>query len=188
VASAGAALGIHPFDQPDVQMAKDLAREAIAGKTTKKKPGDTDTISMESPDEVVRGIEGLLDKTRPGGYFAIQAYLEVKPRIREHLQAIRHKIRDRFKLATTVGFGPRFLHSTGQIHKGGPNTGVFLQLVDEPAEDLAVPDTDYTFGDVIAAQAMGDYQVVRQRDRRVLRVQLGKESERTLGILDAGLR
>ncbi len=83
----------------------------------------------------------------------------------------------RERLATTLGYGPRFLHSTGQLHKGGPNTGLFLQLVDEPEGDLEVPETDYTFGSLTQAEALGDYQALKQLGRRILRINLGKEAK-----------
>ena len=122
-----------------------------------------------------------------GDYISLQAYLNPTPDTSSTLQKIRAKLRDRTKAATTVGFGPRFLHSTGQLHKGGPNTGVFLQIVDEPAEPLPVPETNYSFAQLIRAQAEGDYQALKQRGRRVLRVQLGRDTaglrqlEETLG-------
>jgi transaldolase/glucose-6-phosphate isomerase len=103
------------------------------------------------------------------------------------LQSIREDLQRRFRLATTVGYGPRFLHSTGQLHKGGPGSGLLLQIVDEPAVDLAVPETDYTFGRLIAAQSVGDYQAMQQRDRRVLRVNVGSDRVEGLAALQAAL-
>src|SRR5437868_7673110 len=101
------------------------------------------------------------------------AYIDRSDEDDAQLQAIRLRLRDHLRLATTLGYGPRFLHSTGQLHKGGPNTGLFLQLVDEPSDDVAVPETNYTFGQLIRAQALGDFQALKQRGRRVLRIQLG---------------
>ena len=89
-------------------------------------------------------------------------------------------LRQKTRLATTAGYGPRFLHSTGQLHKGGPNTGLFLQLVDQPGADVPVPETNYTFGQLIKAQAQGDWQALTQRGRRVIRVQLGSDAEGSL--------
>ena len=103
-------------------------------------------------------------------------FRDVRPGL-DRLEAIRTRIRDATGAATTLGFGPRFLHSTGQLHKGGPNTGLFLQLVDTPEEALPVPETDYTFRQLIRAQAIGDYQALVERDRRVLRVQLGADAQ-----------
>jgi transaldolase/glucose-6-phosphate isomerase len=174
VAAAGAALGIHPFNQPDVELAKQLAREAM-------KKGNSGTgvgvksVSASKPDELRRAIRNWLDEAPAGNYVAIQAYLAPTAATTAHLENLQRVVRDRSKLATTLGCGPRFLHSTGQLHKGGPNTGRFLQLVDDPADDLAVPETGYTFGALIRAQALGDYQALVQRNRRVLRVNLGRD-------------
>jgi transaldolase/glucose-6-phosphate isomerase len=112
---------------------------------------------------------------RPGDYVAVQAYLAPRAEITKTLQRLRERLRDRLRVTTTLGYGPRFLHSTGQLHKGGPASGVFLQFVDDPATDLAVPETDYAFGQLIRAQALGDLRALRQRGRRVLRVHLGSD-------------
>ncbi|MGZ8753731.1 MAG: hypothetical protein ACXW15_00935, partial [Acidimicrobiia bacterium] len=104
------------------------------------------------------------------------------------LQSIREDLQQRFRIATTVGFGPRFLHSTGQLHKGGPASGLFLQIVDQPEFDVDVPETDYSFGRLITAQSVGDYQAMRQRHRRVLRVNLGGDRMEGLADLQAALR
>ena len=121
-----------------------------------------------------------LAKAQAGDYAAVQAYLRPTPETTALLQAVRVALGDRMHLATTLGYGPRFLHSTGQLHKGGPNTCLILQLVDEPADDLAVPETNYTFGSLIHAQALGDYQALKQRGRRVLRIRLGKDTPKGL--------
>jgi transaldolase/glucose-6-phosphate isomerase len=104
------------------------------------------------------------------------------------LQAIRHMVRDTKKVATVVGFGPRFLHSTGQAYKGGPNSGVFLQITCDDAEDLPVPEQKYSFGVVKAAQARGDFAVLAERGRRALRVHLGKDVKAGLGKLQAAVK
>ena len=109
---------------------------------------------------------------KPGDYLAIQAYIPRNGETEARLHAARMRLRDRLRVATTVGFGPRFLHSTGQFHKGGPNSGVFVQVVDEPAEDLAIPGQPYTFGTLLAAQSLGDLQSLRSHGRRVARVHL----------------
>ncbi len=124
----------------------------------------------------------------PGDYLAIQAYLPMDASVGPVLQSIRKAVQHRFRIATTVGYGPRFLHSTGQLHKGGPASGVFLQIVDQPDLDLDVPETDYSFGRLIAAQSVGDYQALRQRNRRVLRVNLGGNRTQGLAELQAALR
>jgi transaldolase/glucose-6-phosphate isomerase len=110
-----------------------------------------------------------------GDYFALLAYIQMNDEHEGMLQAIRHNVRDHHRVATCLGFGPRFLHSTGQAYKGGPNSGVFLQITCDDAVDLPVPEQKYTFGVVKAAQARGDFQVLAQRQRRALRVHLGKD-------------
>jgi len=122
-------------------------------------------------------------KVKPGAYIGLQAYLKVDPGIMRGLQYLRCHLRSRLHLATTLGLGPRFLHSTGQLHKGGPNTGVFLQLIDSPQDDIAVPETDYTFCELFAAQALGDYHALLQRDRWVIRVNLGTDPAHGLQML-----
>ncbi|MCH8268086.1 MAG: hypothetical protein IH846_11250 [Acidobacteria bacterium] len=184
VAAAGAVLGIHPFNQPDVQLAKKLAREAMAAKSGRAKGmGDERVreLSVERSEELKGMLGSWLQEAQAGDYLAIHAYMAPAMGTAAALQNLRAKLRDRLHLATTVGFGPRFLHSTGQLHKGGPKTGLFLQLVDEPATDLPVPEMTYSFGALIRAQAMGDFQALRQRGRRVLQVNMGND-------VPAGLR
>ncbi len=174
VAAAGSVLGIHPFNQPDVELAKDLARKAMAGAGTGQQ-SDAEAVRIEPKQTLARAVSAWLSRARPGDYVAVQAYLAPTADTESALQHVRLALRDRLRLATTVGYGPRFLHSTGQLHKGGPNTGLFLQLVDEPAGDLPVPGADYTLGTLLHAQALGDYRALQQRGRRVLRVMLGRD-------------
>lgn len=175
VAAAGAVLGIHPFNQPDVQLAKDLAQQAMqkggrAGENTA-----AGAVSASDPQALAREVGRILSTVRPGDYACIQAYLPPTEHTSAALREMRSIIHDRTHAATTAGYGPRFLHSTGQLHKGGPNTGVFIQLIDTPDEDVPVPETSYTFGELIRAQALGDDTALRQRGRRVLRVNLGRD-------------
>jgi transaldolase/glucose-6-phosphate isomerase len=171
VACAGAILGINPFDQPDVQLAKDLARQAMQRQTRQPAPG-ADPISASDTDALRRALSEW-PEVEPGDYISLQAYLAQNQDTSAALNEIRATLGSRLGVATTCGYGPRFLHSTGQLHKGGPNTGHFLQLVDRPEGDVSVPGTDYTFGELIAAQALGDYRALVQRQRSVLRVDLG---------------
>jgi hypothetical protein len=175
-ASAGAVLGIHPFNQPDVQLAKDLTRSAMekSKETTETVNEPFDGVSIGEEKACATAIKGLFSKAMPGDYVAVQAYLPPTPEITLALQNVRHALLKRTRLATTLGFGPRFLHSTGQLHKGGPNTVFAIQVVDEPEQDLPVPETDYTFATLIEAQAMGDYRALQQRERKVLRITLGQ--------------
>jgi transaldolase/glucose-6-phosphate isomerase len=180
VAATGAVLGIHPFNQPDVQLAKDLARQAMSGDESglKAKLSELPSLPLKSssPQEVTRRLEAWLRDARRGDYVALQAYLAPTSEVTAALQEIRVALRRRLQLATTLGYGPRFLHSTGQLHKGGPNSGIFLQLTDDPAQELPVPETNYTFDALIRAQALGDLLALTQRGRRALRVHLGKDT------------
>lgn len=159
-------LGVNPFDQPNVQEAKDATALALTGNAA---PNPT-----QSPAEV-------LDLVRPGDYIAINAFVARDRLHAETLQTVRTHLRNRHHVATVTGFGPRFLHSTGQLYKGGPNNGVFLQVVQEQEADLAIPGRDYTFGELIRAQADGDLASLQKRGRRVARLtmeqlaQLAKE-------------
>ena len=176
VAAAGAVLGIQPFNQPDVQLAKELAKKAMAVAGSATQAGAADLVHAEDKSKLSQAANELLSSVKPGDYLSIQAYLNPTAETWSALQQIRASLRDRTKAATTLGFGPRFLHSTGQLHKGGPNSGVFLQIVDELAEELPVPETNYSFAQLIRAQAEGDYQALKQRERRVLRLQLGRDT------------
>ena len=177
VAAAGAVLGILPFNQPDVQLAKELARQAMGEKS--ERDGDasegTEPVSISESETFSLAVRAWLAGAKEGDYFSLQAYLAPTPETSEGLETVRRQLGERTGLATTSGYGPRFLHSTGQLHKGGPNTGLFLQIVDEPGENLSVPETDYTFGALIEAQAWGDFKALRQRGRRILRVNMGKD-------------
>jgi len=133
-------------------------------------------------------VKAHLDRLQPGDYFALLAYLQMNDPNEAALQSARHSVRDRKRVATCLGFGPRFLHSTGQAYKGGPNTGVFLQITCDDAIDLPVPGQKYTFGIVKAAQARGDFEVLAERGRRALRVHLGADVDRGLGILELAIR
>ena len=166
-AVAGHVLGIHPFDQPDVQAAKDRTEEVLAaGEISAEPPGD---------------LDGLLGSVRPGDYVAIQAFVGPDPAVRGGLVDARGRIGAALKVPTTLGYGPRYLHSTGQLHKGGPDTGVFVQVVEEPAEDRPIPGQPFTFGRLLAAQAAGDLAALRERGRRVGRVPLEDLLARTGG-------
>ncbi|MGH9711207.1 MAG: bifunctional transaldolase/phosoglucose isomerase, partial [Candidatus Acidiferrales bacterium] len=125
---------------------------------------------------------------KAGDYFATLAFIPMNDEHEKSLQAIRHAVRDRKRVATCLGFGPRFLHSTGQAYKGGPNTGVFLQITCDDAADIPVPGQKYTFGVVKAAQARGDFAVLVERNRRALRIHLGTDVRAGLAAIDAAVR
>jgi len=179
VAAAGTVLGIHPFNQPDVQLAKEFARRAM--------DGDLDTAGVTEHDALEPDLEDTvrtwLADIGPGEYVGIHAYLAPTAETAANLQEARLAIRDARHVATTLDFGPRFLHSTGQLHKGGPNTGRFLQVTDHPALTALVPETNYDFGTLVAAQALGDHQALRDRDRSVLLVSLGDSGATGLAAL-----
>lgn len=160
-AVAGALIGINPFDQPNVQEAKDRTNEILSGAGAVEE-------SPSSPDP--KAISRLLDSVRPGDYFAITAYLPPTTENERRLGMLRLPVRDAKRVATTVGFGPRFLHSTGQFHKGGPSTGVFLQITATPPVEVPIPGRPWGFERVIAAQAAGDLGALSSRGRRALRV------------------
>jgi hypothetical protein len=154
-AVAGHILAVNPFFQPNVQEAKDQTARILAGAEV---------------DPATPPLIGVLDQVGPGDYIAITAYLPRNPATEAALHQARMLLRDRFRVATTVGFGPRFLHSTGQLHKGGPNTGVFIQVVGDDPVDLPIPGKPYTFGRLKHAQALGDLASLRAHGRRVARV------------------
>ncbi len=177
-AAAAAILRVHPFNQPDVEQAKDLARKAMTGAPSAQAgaPANEAIAAGDAPN----ALADFLAKAKPGDYVAIQAYLDPNAETERALNELRRAILEKTHLATTLGFGPRFLHSTGQYHKGGPNEGLFLQFTDEPAVDLPVPETDFTFGRLIRAQAAGDAQALRTAARRVLRINLGRDAQKSM--------
>ena len=172
VAAAGSLLGVQPFSQPDVQLAKDLANAAMdraAGETG----GNVGFETIRSSEPRARDVlQAWLSESGPGGYVSIQAFLAPNSSTVVALREFTCVVDGRTGAATTLGIGPRFLHSTGQLHKGGPESGRFLQIVDEPSPDLEVPETDYSFGRLIRAQADGDAGALAGRARPTLRLEL----------------
>jgi transaldolase/glucose-6-phosphate isomerase len=181
VAAAGAVIGINAFNQPNVQESKDdtdrllkIVREE--GSLPSKKPVlEEDNLRFfaeGAPGSAEKLLHSFFDQARPGDYIAIQAYLTEEPQTKRLLQQLRTALQKRYKRATTIGFGPRFLHSTGQYHKGGPNTGLFIQLTADDKAKVDVPGTNYSFGVFKHAQAEGDLEVLQHHDRRIIRVDL----------------
>ena len=184
-AAAGAVLGIHPFNQPNVEAAKKLAKQAMQGASGNGLAG-SDAVDGSDTEALARALGGLFTEADSDEYVSIQAYLAPTAATTDALGHLVETLRDRLGLATTLGIGPRFLHSTGQLHKGGPNTILALQLVDTPDAEVPVPETDFTFRELIRAQALGDYQALREQNRTVLRVQLGSDAKAGLRrLLDA---
>ncbi len=207
-AVAGSILRINPFNQPDVEASKVETRKLTSeyektGSLPSEKPIleengiklFTDSKNADAlgkavgQDKSLKGyLRAHLNRIGQNDYFALLAYIEMNRAHEDQLQAIRHTVRDSRRVATCLGFGPRFLHSTGQAYKGGPNTGVFLQITCDDALDLPVPGQKYTFGIVKAAQARGDFQVLVERNRRALRVHIGKDVESGLAKLQEALK
>src|SRR5712692_3924721 len=189
-AAAGVALGVNPFDEPDVARAKENTTALLAAWKKSKKlpewPADaeenglllmTNSKSGKTVAGFGPGLSAHLAQAQPGDYLAIQAYLAPTADTWSRLQEIRTLLRDRLKIATTVSFGPRYLHSTGQLHKGGRANGLFIQITGEDKEDMAIPGSGYGFSTFKAAQALGDLQALREAGRRVVRVHLtGKQT------------
>ena len=171
IAVTGAILGINVFDQPNVQEAKDLTKKVLS-EGNPATVGEGIRWAGQAGATLEAAIQALLGQVRAGDYVALLAFIAPTAEHDRALNAIRLAIRDKYRVATTVGYGPRYLHSTGQLHKGGPNTGVFLQLVGDDPNDLPIPGERFTFGVLKQAQALGDFQALRNHGRRVLRVQV----------------
>jgi transaldolase / glucose-6-phosphate isomerase len=203
-AVAGSIIGINAFNQPDVEASKIATRKLTSEyETTGKLPPEAPffedngikLFADEKNTGELRGgarLPGVLkahfSRIGLGNYFAVLGYIPMNSANEKALQGIRHDVRNKKKVATVLGFGPRFLHSTGQAYKGGPNSGVFLQITCDDAKDLPVPGQKYTFGIVKAAQARGDFAVLAERGRRALRVHLGKNVRGDLAKLAKAVR
>jgi transaldolase / glucose-6-phosphate isomerase len=159
VAVAGSYLEINPFDQPDVQAAKDKTNEVLA-------TGDEPQLELEG------SIDRLLEQANAGDYVCVQAFIEPSDENDRRIADLVHRLRRQSGLVVTHGYGPRYLHSTGQLHKGGPNTGLFLQIIDDSGEELAIPGKPFGFRRLIRAQAAGDYASLQERGRRVARIHI----------------
>ncbi|MEE2658773.1 MAG: glucose-6-phosphate isomerase [Candidatus Latescibacterota bacterium] len=202
---AGQILSINPFDQPNVESAKVLARSMMAtyqerGALPEPEPVVTDGAVSIYGESTANSVEAALkeffstDVLRAPGYLGLQAYTPVEPVVESRLQRIRHFVRDRRRVATTLGYGPRFLHSTGQLHKGDEGHGRFLQLTWDPPEDAAIPELpgdassdSVSFGVLITAQALGDRQALHDAGRAVMRVHLGSDVEAGLEQIESSI-
>ncbi len=191
-AIAGAVLAINPFDQPNVQESKDATNRFLKSVQERGSLTEPAPIMTQGPlaffsRDGAEGPEPLLwnfvSQARPGDYISLQAYLPEQDGTDGALQAIRLRLRDTLRVATTIGYGPRFLHSTGQFHKGGPNTGLFIQLTCSDAIDISIPGRPYTFGIFKKAQALGDLETLAKHGRRVMRIDLGSDVKKGLGLL-----
>jgi len=189
-AVAGSIIGIDAFNQPDVEASKVETRKLtgeyestgslpaespfLVTKDAKLFADDKNAAALAGGKTLADVLKTHLSRIAASDYFAVLGYIPMNAENEAALQTIRTAVRDGKKVATCLGFGPRFLHSTGQAYKGGPNSGVFLQITCDDASDLPVPGQRYTFGVVKAAQARGDFAVLAERGRRALRVHLGK--------------
>jgi transaldolase/glucose-6-phosphate isomerase len=198
-AVAGSIIGINAFNQPDVEASKIETRKLTseyekAGKLPPESPflesegiklyaDDKNTAALKNSKTLADALKFHLDRMNARDYFGVLAYITMNKQHEDALQVIRHMVRDDKKAATVLGFGPRFLHSTGQAYKGGPNSGVFLQITCDDKIDLPVPGQKYTFSVVKAAQARGDFAVLSERGRRALRVHIGKNVKADLAKL-----
>ena len=198
-AVAGSLIGINAFNQPDVEASKIETRKLTteyeaSGKLPPESPffegagvklfaDERNTSALSGAGKLADILRVHLSRIGSSDYFAVLGFIPMSDANEKSLQTIRHAVRDKKKVATCLGFGPRFLHSTGQAYKGGPNSGVFLQITCDDASDLAIPGQRYTFGIVKAAQARGDFSVLAERGRRALRVHLGKNLKSGLSAL-----
>jgi len=198
-AVAGSIIGINAFNQPDVEASKIETKKLTSqyeatGSLPPESPffedqgiklfaDEKNTAALKGGAKLADVLKTHLARAGAGDYFAVLGYITMNSANETTLQGVRHTVRDKKKVATVLGFGPRFLHSTGQAYKGGPNSGVFLQITCDDAKDLPVPGQKYTFGIVKAAQARGDFAVLAERARRALRVHLGKNLKSGLAAL-----
>ena len=207
-AVAGSIIGINAFNQPDVEASKIATRNLTSeyektGSLPAEKPvledkgvklytdekNAAELAKAAGNDKTLGGyLKAHLNRLHAGDYFGLLGYIQMNDAHEQTLQGMRHAVRDKKKVATCLGFGPRFLHSTGQAYKGGPNSGVFLQITCDDAQDVPVPGQKYTFGVVKAAQARGDFQVLAERNRRALRVHLGSDLKAGLATLQAAVK
>ncbi len=206
-AVASSMLEVNPFDQPDVEASKVETRKLTAAYERDGKLPEPDAFfeadglrffaDVANVGSLRRAAHKLdidavlgahLARLGPGDYFAVNAYVERNQANRGELQAIRHAVRDGMRVATTLGFGPRFLHSTGQLHKGGPNTGVFVQITSDDDEEIPIPGGGPGFSLLRRAQALGDFGVLADRDRRILRVHLGADEAAGLATLRSAVQ
>lgn len=192
-ATAGAIIGINAFNQPNVQESKDFTKDYLKSYEQNGSLPQNKLILEESGFKVFADdentkryvpagkttlpelLKAFIGSLEPGDYFATNAYIDCCEELADVIQKPRDQVKAKRRVATTVGFGPRFLHSTGQLHKGGPNAGVFLQITSDDAEDVAIPGEKYTFGVLKEAQSLGDFKALSSRQRRLIRVHLPKD-------------
>ena len=180
-AIAGHVLGIHPFDQPNVEESKDHTNRVLA---TFQSTGRLPEQASSQPKEAAQNLSRLL---QPGAYLSVFGYTTPSRPLEAAVGRLRRALMSKHRVATTFGYGPRYLHSTGQLHKGGPNTGSFLELVDPTAPDVAIPGKPFSFVTLAKAQATGDIESLRAHHRQAVRVQLGRDQAATVNAITAAL-
>ena len=206
MAVAGAVLGVHPFDQPNVQEAKEFTgallqaassggqaahsggQAAHSGGQSSGRDGGPAAAEVSDGSLPAGSLKDLLRQARPGDYLAVLAYVNQSPAVDEALYELRRTVVERYGIATTAGYGPRYLHSTGQLHKAGPPTGLYLQLTADEPPELPIPGQSHTFRELADAQALGDLQALRSRGRRVARHHLGADPAAALRTLTGSLQ
>ena len=190
-------LGMNPFNEPNVQERKDNTKQLLEILKTEGELPEESPDLIEEPlrlygSQKAQNVTGVLsrffEQAKAGDYLAILAYIPETEAADKLLTRMRVMIRDRFLLATTHGYGPRYLHSTGQFHKGGPNTGLFLMLTADDPDDMRIPEREYSFSILKQAQASGDLQALQKHGRRVLRIHLGPKVEEGLNRLSEALQ
>jgi glucose-6-phosphate isomerase/transaldolase/glucose-6-phosphate isomerase len=180
-AVAGHVLGIHPFDQPNVQESKDNTNRVLE---TFQSTGRLPDQASSLPKEVTHDLSTRL---HPGTYVSVLAYTTPSRSFETAVRRLRQALMRKHRVATTFGYGPRYLHSTGQLHKGGPKTGIFLELVDRMSPDTAIPGKPFSFGTLAQAQSVGDLESLRAHDRHAIRVQLGRDQAATVNAITTAL-
>ena len=167
---------VNPFNQPDVQISKTSTHKILSDLSTSK------VIANIESDQVSK-LNSYLKSCRPNDYFGLLAYLPHNTSIDQALRSMREKVARKYKIATTLGHGPSYLHSTGQLHKGGPNSGIFLMLTAPHTDDISIPTKSYTFGQVTDADAIGDLQTLKKLNRRVVHIKLANDSSDAISCL-----
>ena len=202
-ATAGRIINVNPFDEPNVSESKKNSKDLLKEWKNKGNFGEGDPVISQNNISIyyntkadwtpkVKSLSAFLNSfiklTRSPDYFALLAYFLQTPQRQKLLQSIRMKLKNNLKVATTLGYGPRYMHSTGQLHKGGPNRGVYIMFTYEAENDLPIPGMDYGFATLQRAQALGDFRSLNDKNRRVIRVHLGKNIEQALRKINESIK
>jgi hypothetical protein len=175
-AIAGLLLRINPFNKPNITVSREITEKILSAFEQDGCVPEGEYIAADNP-ELHGMLDAFLGETPAGAYIGINAFINPTPQARDALDRLRGAWRDRFRVATTLGFGPRYLHSTGQMHKGGPPVGRFVQITMDDAEDMSIPGASYSFGILKSAQALGDYEALKQKGRPIIRIHLKNDDD-----------